>query len=616
MKNKKEVRIMDKNRIAEIVEKAKNGDNDAFVQLFELTQHKAYYTAIKITKKPEDAQDILQDSYVKAFTTLKLLKDNSKFQSWFNCIVANNCKNYVVKKKPNLFSEYENDNENYAFEDTLENQDKSLLPHEVTDNEETKRIVMQCVEKLPEDQKICILMFYYDEMSIKEIAQALEISEGTIKSRLSLAKKKLKKEFEKLEENGTKLHAIPFIPLMRYALDTDSKMIFSTNFNTGTIKKSVLKELKSNHTLSSAKSVFAKSIVHKVVTSVLACIVTATAVTSAVIAFNNRENNTKDALRTTPYEIESSIPNEETDNYFINGEFAVFDKDKKHIFYLSDNSINVKDYNGSNSKQIFGGKAENLVYKDKLYFVSGGKLYSYSDDKAEELFDVISDYIYCTKDYFIGINKNKSKSYIIDLSDKSEENIEIKGSNITFNNDYLYYRGANQNIYRISPSTLNNVETVVNYGDDYNISLPYHIIKNTVYYSQFDSDETGNIYYSDIESSNVSKIKLLSGVTDFSVTDNSIYYADIEGDLYRCDKNGSNQVLIAKGDFGYSASVNDYQIWHNTNTDKSYIITNGESSFYKELNGCITSAQIINSDMYYTAGSHIYHTEINGKAGD
>lgn len=137
---------MDKNRIVKIVEKAKSGNSDAFSQLFELTQHKAYYTAIKITKNPEDAQDILQDSYVKAFTSLNSLKDNSKFQSWFNCIVANNCRNYVVKKKPNLFSEYENDDECINFEDSLENNDISLLPDEVADNHETRRLVMECID--------------------------------------------------------------------------------------------------------------------------------------------------------------------------------------------------------------------------------------------------------------------------------------------------------------------------------------------------------------------------------------------------------------------------------------------------------------------------------------
>ena len=162
--------------ISLIVEQAKNGDSNAVAELFELTQEKAYYTALKITKHSEDAQDILQEAYVKAFTSLESLKDNSKFVSWFNCIVANKARNYIIKKKPDLFSQYNSDDSDLEFEDMLENKDESFIPHEITDNKETKRLIMECIERLPEDQKICIIMYYYDEMSVKDIASSLGIS--------------------------------------------------------------------------------------------------------------------------------------------------------------------------------------------------------------------------------------------------------------------------------------------------------------------------------------------------------------------------------------------------------------------------------------------------------
>lgn len=217
--------------IKELVEKAKKKDNDAFSKLFELSQHKAYYTALKITKDEHNAQDMLQEAYVKAFTSLDNLKDNSKFESWFNCIVANCCRNFVVKKKPNLFSEYESEENDFDFQDKIENSDELLVPQEVIDNNETKRLVMKCIDSLPEEQKICVIMFYYDELSVREIAESLEVSENTIKSRLFLARKKLKNDFENLEKQGTKLYGAGLIPLIKMGFEQDSVPIIQKTAN-------------------------------------------------------------------------------------------------------------------------------------------------------------------------------------------------------------------------------------------------------------------------------------------------------------------------------------------------------------------------------------------------
>ncbi len=611
---------MDKNRIAEIVEKAKSGNSDAFSQLFELTQHKAYYTAIKITKNPEDAQDILQDSYEKAFTSLNSLKDNSKFQSWFNCIVANNCRNYVVKKKPNLFSEYENDEEDVNFEDSLENNDISLLPHEVTDNQETKRLVMKCIDQLPEDQRICVLMFYYDEMSINEIAQVLDISEGTVKSRLSTAKKKLKKEFKKLEEDGTKLYGVPFVPLIRWAFKFDSSENKISKLFLGKMKKSVLGFLKNKNILSLSKTFLTSILGNKAVVGILSVAVISAVIAGGISVYNNlSDKNDKEVMMTTEYsqptdtQSNSNIQNE---NFFYNGDFAVYDKEKNNIYYLTDNSVVKANYNGNNEEIILDNKSYNLVYTNKLYFVSDNTLYSFDNNKIKKLFSVKSSYIYAYENELIGISRDKSKAYIIDLDDNTEKEININGNNIIFENNYLYYRGLNQNIYRISPNKQNETETAVNYSDENNINLPYYIIGNTAYYSDFSSDETGIIYSSNIGSDVISKINLGSGVIDFSVTDNSVYYSDSERKLYKFDRITENKTLISKGDFGYSCSSGKYQIWYDTSAEKSYIICDEDSSFYKTFDGCISDAQIIDSSIYYRIDGHIYHSSIDHEEGD
>lgn len=207
-----------------LVERAKKGDVEAFTALYKDTIDKAYYTAVKIVKNPQDAQDMVQDAYIKAFTTLDSLKNEERFDSWLNCIVANRCKDYLKKKKPDFFPKSDNDNDE-DFIESIVGKDPGLLPEEVTESRETKKLVMQCIEKLPDDQRICLLMFYYDELTVKEIAQALDVSENTVKSRLNYARKKLRKESEELEEDGIKLYALPFFPLIRIAFTQDSRNI-------------------------------------------------------------------------------------------------------------------------------------------------------------------------------------------------------------------------------------------------------------------------------------------------------------------------------------------------------------------------------------------------------
>ena len=93
------------------VEAALQGNVDAFSALYESTQNNMYYLALKYMKNPDDAKDVLQDAYIKAWQSLPTLKDPEHFPAWLGRIVANTAKNMLVKKKPDLFSELEKENE-------------------------------------------------------------------------------------------------------------------------------------------------------------------------------------------------------------------------------------------------------------------------------------------------------------------------------------------------------------------------------------------------------------------------------------------------------------------------------------------------------------------------
>ena len=202
----------------ELVLKAQNGDNQAITVLYNETYKQAYSVAVQITKNEDEAFDILQDSYVKAFNNLDSLTDKSKFKSWLFQIVSNKCKDYLKSKRHDLiyFSEmtYETDSGEQEIE--FEDESTAFSPQENVDYSETKRLIAEMINNLPEDQKLVLLMYYVQELSIKEIAQSLDISENTVKSRMNYGKKKLKVQVEELEKKGTKLYGIAGVALFAF----------------------------------------------------------------------------------------------------------------------------------------------------------------------------------------------------------------------------------------------------------------------------------------------------------------------------------------------------------------------------------------------------------------
>ena len=209
--------------IGELVLLARLDDQNAVNELYNQTFKKAYFvarTAIKSSDGDYSSQieDIMQDAYVKAFSSLDKLEDPEKFQGWLDTIVINRCKDFLKKKKPTLFSDMASENSDDGsildFEDSRENDRMEFKPEETVDYGETKRLIAEMLDRMPEDQKMCLLMYYYEEMSVRQIAEAMDCSEGTIKSRLNYARKNLKGQVLELEKKGTKLYCMPLLPFL------------------------------------------------------------------------------------------------------------------------------------------------------------------------------------------------------------------------------------------------------------------------------------------------------------------------------------------------------------------------------------------------------------------
>lgn len=206
---------MDINEIKELVIKAKKGDQAAIASLYEATSKAVYFTALKIVGNPSDAEDIAQDTYVTAISKLSDLKDEATFPKWIKTIAVNTAKNFMIKKKPVLFG---TDEEEQDAIGNIPEVGEDFIPDEAADKKETCRLVSEIIDGLPEKQRMAVIMFYYDEMTVSEIAEVMGTNDNTIKSRLNYARKQIKEEVEELAKKGTKLYCVAGVPIVAFVL--------------------------------------------------------------------------------------------------------------------------------------------------------------------------------------------------------------------------------------------------------------------------------------------------------------------------------------------------------------------------------------------------------------
>ena len=151
-------------------------------------------------------------------TKLDGLQNPDAFWGWLSAMTANYCRNVLTRGRHEV--QIPEDDEGHSLLDTFENLDDQTVPDKALDNDETRRMVVDLVDQLPPSQRQCVLMFYYEEMSVKDIAAALETSEGTIKSRLNYARKAIKAGVEQYAAQGIKLYGA--VPFLLYFLQKDA----------------------------------------------------------------------------------------------------------------------------------------------------------------------------------------------------------------------------------------------------------------------------------------------------------------------------------------------------------------------------------------------------------
>ena len=201
--------------LARIVNKIRGGDSSAFSDLYEATYKSVFYHAQTILKNNEDVEDAVQEAYEQAYMNLDRLKSPEAVASWLNQIVSNISLNKVrgSKSRKETFSL---DDEDFTFEPVALDAD---TPDRVLDQKGTEEIIGSFINALPNEQKTTVILYYYDDMSVGDIAKAMGCSAGTVKSRLNYARKSIEKAVREEEKRGVKLYSAMSPALLAAAID-------------------------------------------------------------------------------------------------------------------------------------------------------------------------------------------------------------------------------------------------------------------------------------------------------------------------------------------------------------------------------------------------------------
>ena len=156
-------------KILELIPKCLEGDQDAKNLLAQEVQNHIYFHCRKILGNEDDALDATQDILLAVFSGLHSLRTPSAFWGWLNQITANTCYKLLKEEQKKQFQFGGQIPQGHM--DFLESMDDQLVPERAVDTRETQRMISELIDELPAEQRLCVMMYYYDEMHVHEIAE-------------------------------------------------------------------------------------------------------------------------------------------------------------------------------------------------------------------------------------------------------------------------------------------------------------------------------------------------------------------------------------------------------------------------------------------------------------
>ncbi len=176
-----------------LIQQAQKGSHPAFAALVDEHQRYIYNLALRVVKDENEALDLTQETFVRAWTALSNFKGQSQFRTWLYRIVTNLCYNRLPNLRRTL---------NDLGDDVMENipETKSNAPAEEFESNETQQHLYQAIDSLDTNYKILITLRYQNELSYDEIASTLNLPLGTVKTGIFRAKEQLRKSLARMED--------------------------------------------------------------------------------------------------------------------------------------------------------------------------------------------------------------------------------------------------------------------------------------------------------------------------------------------------------------------------------------------------------------------------------
>lgn len=274
---------MEKDDIKKLVLQAAQGNKAAFGALYEEMGRTVYFSCLKLLGDPQLAEDITQETYLTALQKLGTLAQPENFPAWVNRIGINLCKMHF---RNNAAPE---DNSEEIIEEIP---DEGLIPEEYVSNDAKRKIIMDIIDTvLTEEQRRSVILYYFDMLTVPEIAEVMNCTTGTVTSRLSAARKKIKEAVLIYEENNNdRLHAVVPVFILSKLLNKEASntVLPKLTVFTGSASaaNAVPDSVTSTKTISGGKGMFS-TVKAKVIAGVCAVAVVGGGITAAVVLSSN-----------------------------------------------------------------------------------------------------------------------------------------------------------------------------------------------------------------------------------------------------------------------------------------------------------------------------------------
>lgn len=186
----------------ELIEMFKKGEEKAFEEIVRRYQKKVYNTIYRILGNPEDANDLAQEVFIRVYRKLHLFQGKASFSTWLFTITSNLCRDELRKRQRRL--KIRSLSEPIRYKDgEIEQEilDESMTPERISINRELRDEIQAVIDKLPDEQKEAIVLREFQGFSYEEIAEIVGVALGTVKSRISRARRNIREELSNLRSS-------------------------------------------------------------------------------------------------------------------------------------------------------------------------------------------------------------------------------------------------------------------------------------------------------------------------------------------------------------------------------------------------------------------------------